>query len=86
MAMPISLGTAGHGLQLQVHPASVQDRDGAPPGLKASRAHSRFIQKVFADSALPTPAPSSWRSCSSERVQIVWRPSARTAGLAGTKR
>ena len=43
--------TDGRGLELQVHPASVQDRDGAPPVLRASRARFPAIQKVFADSA-----------------------------------
>jgi len=42
--------TDGRGLELQVHPASVQDRDGAPSVLQASRARFPFIQKVFADS------------------------------------
>jgi putative transposase len=42
--------TDGRGLELQVHPASVQDRDGAVPVLQASRARFPFIQKVFADS------------------------------------
>ena len=42
--------TAGRPLEIQVHAASVQDRDGAPPVLQA--AHGRFpsIEKVFADS------------------------------------
>ena len=42
--------TDGGGLEVQVHPASVQDRDGAPSVLQASRARFPFIQKVFADS------------------------------------
>ena len=42
--------TDGRGLEVQVQPASVQDRDGAPPVLKASRARFPFIEKVFADS------------------------------------
>ena len=42
--------TDGRGLELQVHPASVQDRDGAPSVLKASCARFPFIQTVFADS------------------------------------
>jgi len=42
--------TDGRGLELQVHPACVQDRDGAPPVLQASRARFPFIQTVFADS------------------------------------
>jgi putative transposase len=42
--------TDGRGLEVQVHPASVQDRDGAPSVLKASLARFPFIEKVFADS------------------------------------
>jgi transposase len=42
--------TDGRALQVQVQPASVQDRDGAAPVLKASRARFPFVQKVFADS------------------------------------
>ena len=36
---------------LQVHPASVQDRDRAIPLLRASRQLLPFIERVFADSA-----------------------------------
>jgi transposase len=43
--------TDGRALTLQVHPASVQDRDGAVPLLQASRGSFPFIQRVFADSA-----------------------------------
>jgi transposase len=43
--------TDGWGLKLQVHPASVQDRDGAIPLLQASRALYPFIERTFADSA-----------------------------------
>ncbi len=43
--------TDGRGLILQVHAASVQDRDGAIPLLQASRALYPFIERVFADSA-----------------------------------
>ena len=42
--------TEGRCLEVQVHPASVQDRDGAPSVLKASRSRFPFIRKVFADS------------------------------------
>ena len=42
--------TDGRGLEIQVQPASVQDRDGAPPSvLTASQARFPFIEKVFAD-------------------------------------
>jgi len=43
--------TDGRGVMLQVHPASVQDRDGAIPLLRASRGLLPFIERVFADSA-----------------------------------
>jgi putative transposase len=46
--------TDGRGLKLQVHPASVQDRDGAIPLLRASRALYPFIERAFADSAYAT--------------------------------
>ena len=39
------------GLILQVHAASVQDRDGAIPLLRASRQWFPFIERAFADSA-----------------------------------
>src|SRR4051794_1846936 len=42
--------TDGRPLVLQVHPASVQDRDGAVPLLKASRRSFRFVELAFADS------------------------------------
>lgn len=41
--------TDGRALVLQAHPASVQDRDGAGPILKASPARFPFIRRVFAD-------------------------------------
>jgi putative transposase len=43
--------TDGRGVMLQVHPVSVQDRDGAIPLLQASRRLLPFIERVFADSA-----------------------------------
>src|SRR6202163_2296204 len=42
--------TDGRGLVLEPHPASVQDRDGGGPLLRASRGAFPFIKKVFADS------------------------------------
>ncbi|CAH2602198.1 protein of unknown function [Rhodovastum atsumiense] len=47
----------GRPLVGQVTPASVQDRDGTLPVLKASRASFPFIERVFADAA-----------CAAERV------------------
>ena len=43
--------TDGRGVMLQVHPASIQDRDGAIHLLRASRPLLPFIERVFADSA-----------------------------------
>src|SRR5947208_16521667 len=42
--------TDGRGLLLEPHPASIQDRDGGGPLLRASRGAFPFIKKVFADS------------------------------------
>lgn len=42
--------TDGRGLVIEPHPASVQDRDGGGPMLRASRHAFPFIEKVFADS------------------------------------
>ena len=47
----VMVDTDGRGVMLQVHPASVQDRDGAIPLLRASRPLLPFIERVFADSA-----------------------------------
>src|SRR5271167_4863588 len=43
--------TDGRALVLQTHPASVQDRDGAVPLLKSSRAAFPFVERTFADNA-----------------------------------
>ena len=42
--------TDGRGLVLEPHPASIQDRDGGGPLMRASRRIFPFIQRVFADS------------------------------------
>jgi transposase len=44
------MDTDGRALKLQIHPASVQDRDGAIPLLKISRPWYPFIERVFTDS------------------------------------
>jgi putative transposase len=46
--------TDGRPLALQVHPANVQDRDGAVPLLKESRKRFPFVRRAFADSAYAT--------------------------------
>ena len=42
--------TDGRGLVLEPQPASIQDRDGGGPLLRASRRSFPFIERVFADS------------------------------------
>ena len=42
--------TDGRGLVLEPHPASIQDRDGGGPLLRASRRIFPFIRRFFADS------------------------------------
>jgi hypothetical protein len=46
--------TDGRPLILQTHSASIQDRDGAVPLLKASRRAFPFVERTFADSAYAT--------------------------------
>jgi hypothetical protein len=46
----IRADTDGRGLVLEPHPASIQDRDGGGPLLRASRRIFPFIQRVFGDS------------------------------------
>lgn len=60
--------TDGRALTLQVHPASVQDRDGAVPLLKASRRSFPFVQLVFADTAY---AAERVREATCIAIQIV---------------
>jgi putative transposase len=47
----ILVDTDGRALVIQAHAAGIQDRDGAIPLLKASRASFPFIELAFADSA-----------------------------------
>jgi len=63
--------TDGRPLVLQVHPASVQDRDGAVPLLKASRSRFPFVQHAFADSAY---AARRVAEATSIAVEIVRKP------------
>ncbi len=45
------VNTDGRALELLVHSADVQDRDGAVPLLQQSRRRHRFVEHAFADSA-----------------------------------
>jgi hypothetical protein len=52
-AEPSLVATGGRGLEPEAHPASVQDRDGAPPVLKVTQAHFQFIQKCSPAAFVP---------------------------------
>ena len=60
--------THGRALTLQVHSASLQDRDGAVPLLKASLRSFPFIELTFADTAY---AADRVRDATSIAIQIV---------------
>ncbi len=60
--------TDGRALTLQVHPADVQDRDGAIPLLKASRRRFPFVTLAFADTAY---AAARVANATSIAIQIV---------------
>lgn len=62
--------TDGRCLELQVQPASVQDRDGAPLVLTASQRRFPFVRKVFADAVY---AGEKVGKASSIVVEIVRR-------------
>ena len=63
--------TDGRLLSLQVHPASVQDRDGAVPLLRASRRRFPFVELAFADAAY---AGERVANATSIAVEIVRKP------------
>jgi len=63
--------TDGRPLVLQVHPASIQDRDGAIPLLKVSRRRFPFIERAFADSAY---AAERVADATRIAVEIVHKP------------
>lgn len=61
--------TDGRALKLIVHPADVQDRDGAVPLLKQSRSRHPFVQRAFADSAYGSPRVAEATSITIEIVR-----------------
>jgi transposase len=63
--------TDGRLLCVQVHPASVQDRDGAVPLLQVSRSRFPFIERAFADTAY---AGDRVADATSIAVEIVRKP------------
>ena len=67
----VMVDTDGRLLCVQVHPASVQDRDGAVPLLQASRCRFPFVERVFADAAY---AGDRVAHATSIAVEIVRKP------------
>ena len=63
--------TDGRALMLHTHPGSIQDRDGAPPLLRASRRRWPFVQLAFADSGY---AGDRVALATAIRVEIVRKP------------
>jgi transposase len=60
--------TDGRALVLQAHAASIQDRDGAPPLLRASRKRWPFVQLGYVDAAYRGPTVSN---ASPIRIEVV---------------
>ena len=54
----VMVDTDGRGMILDPQPASVQDRDGAPPVLRLSRRSFPFVTKAFADSGYAGQRPA----------------------------
>ena len=75
--------TDGRPLGLLVHPADVQDRDGAVPLLKASRSRHPFVAKAFADSAYNSDRVANATSID---VQIVRRIADQTGFVVHPRR
>ena len=63
--------TDGRTLGLEVQPASVQDRDGAGPVLRASRARWPFLERAFADAGY---AGQRVAQASSIAIEVVRKP------------
>jgi len=63
--------TDGRLLLLHVHPGSVQDRDDAPPLLRASRRRWPFVELTFADAGY---AGDRVAYATSIRIEIVRKP------------
>jgi transposase len=63
-------------LAVQVHAASIQDRDGAKPLLRASRRLWCFVRTVFADGGYAGKLISWAREKTGLHLEIVKRPRA----------
>ena len=74
--------TDGRALTLHTHPASVQDRDGAGPLLRASRGRWPFLARAFADAGYAGP-----RVANASRIAVeIVRKQAGQIGFAVHRR
>ncbi len=67
----VMVDTDGRGLILEVQPANIQDRDGAPFVLRLSRCFFPFVTKAFADAGFAGDGPAKATSIT---VEIVRKP------------
>ena len=67
----VMVDTDGRGLILDVQPANIQDRDGAPVVLRLSRRSFPFITKAFADMGFAGDGPATATSIT---IEIVKKP------------
>jgi putative transposase len=74
--------TDGRGLALHAQPGSVQDRDGAPPLLRASWRRWPFVELAFADGGY---AGRRVAAASVIRVEIVRKPKGQVGFAVHTK-
>ena len=79
----VMVDTDGRPLGLLIHPADVQDRDGAVPLLRTSRSRHPFVAKAFADSAYNSERVTNATSID---VQIVRRNADQTTILDHPRR
>lgn len=79
----VLVDTDGRGLTLQVQPASIQNRDGGGPVLRASRTRWPFIERTFADAGY-----AGERVAKANRVvvEIVRKPAGQIGSAAHPKR
>jgi transposase len=74
-------------LAAHVHPASVQDRNGALPLLEEARRPSPFVERVFADGGYQGPATASAvAALGAWELEIVRRPDQARGFVALPKR
>jgi putative transposase len=75
--------TDGRGLTLDTHPANVQDRDGAPPVMRAWRGRWPFVKLAFMDGG---DASDRVANATAIHVEIVRKPKAQVGFAVHARR